>query len=52
MRSATTPPGRDLVFYYGNVGYFNGIVRIGRFDIDIDLIRDQPDGFSVTVERA
>ncbi len=45
-------PGHDLVFYYGDVGYFNGIIRIGRFDTDIDVIRDQPDGFSVTVERA
>jgi hypothetical protein len=45
-------PGRDLVFYYGDVGYFNGIVRIGHFDSDIDLLRDQQDGFSVTVERA
>ena len=23
-------PSDDLVFYYGDVGYFNGIVRIGR----------------------
>lgn len=45
-------PGRDLVFYYGDVGYFDGIIRIGRFDTDIDVIRDQSDGFSVTVERA
>ncbi|MGI8458985.1 MAG: cyclophilin-like fold protein [Propionibacteriaceae bacterium] len=45
-------PSRDLVFHYGDVGYFNGIVRIGRFNTGIDLIRDQPDGFSVTVDRA
>ena len=44
-------PANDLVFYYGDVGYFNGIVRIGRYDTDIDVIRDQPDGFSVTVEH-
>lgn len=43
-------PGGNLVFYYGDVGYFNGIIRIGRFDADIDLIRDQPDGFSATLE--
>ena len=45
-------PGRDLVLYYGDVGYFNGIVRIGRFDVDIDSLADQSDGVSVTVERA
>ena len=45
-------PGRDLVLYYGDVGYYNGIIRIGRFDDAIDAIADQPDGVSVTVERA
>jgi hypothetical protein len=46
-------PSRDLVFYYGDVGYWNGIVRIGRFnDGDIDLIERQPDGFEVTIELA
>jgi hypothetical protein len=25
-------PSASLVFYYGGVGYRNGIVRIGRFD--------------------
>jgi hypothetical protein len=24
-------PGRALVLYYGGVGYFNGIIRIGRY---------------------
>ncbi len=46
-------PSRSLVFYYGDVGYWNGIVRIGRFtDRDIALIRRQPDGFQVTIERS
>jgi hypothetical protein len=45
-------PSGDLVFYYGDVGYFSGIVRIGRFDSDLDFIRQQPDGFTVTIERA
>jgi hypothetical protein len=46
-------PSRSLVFYYGDVGYFNGIVRIGRFtDRDIELIERQPDGFQVTIERS
>jgi hypothetical protein len=46
-------PSRNLVFYYGDVGYFNGIVRIGRFhNADIDLIQRQPDEFEVTIEQA
>jgi hypothetical protein len=45
-------PSGDSVFYYGDVGYFSGIVRIGRFDSDLDFIRQQPDGFTVTIERA
>ena len=44
-------PSGDLVFYYGDVGYWDGIVRIGRFaDGDIDIIQQQPDGFEVTFE--
>ena len=45
-------PGQDLVLYYGDVGYFNGIIRIGRFADSIRSIRDQPDGLTVTLERA
>ena len=45
-------PGRDLVFYYGDVGYFDGIIRIGRFTSNIDSIAHEDDGFSATVERA
>jgi hypothetical protein len=46
-------PDNNLVFYYGDVGYWNGIVRIGRFDTaDLEFIRGQPDGFQVTIERA
>jgi hypothetical protein len=44
-------PGRDLVLYYGDVGYYTGIIRIGRFQDSIDAIADQPDGVAVTVER-
>ena len=44
-------PSQDLVLYYGDVGYWNGIVRIGRFDSDqLSLVEDQPDGFDVTLE--
>jgi hypothetical protein len=46
-------PSGDLVFYYGDVGYFSGIVRIGRFrGQDMDLIERQPDGREITIERA
>lgn len=45
-------PGGDLVLYYGDVAYFNGIIRIGRFTDSIAAIADQPDGVEVTVARA
>ncbi len=45
-------PDGDLVFYYGDVGFWNGIVRIGEFDGEMDAIERQSDDFSVTIERA
>jgi hypothetical protein len=46
-------PSGDLVLYYGDVGYFNGIIHLGRFDDgDLDIVERQPDGFSVTIEPA
>jgi hypothetical protein len=45
-------PSGDLVFYYDEVGYFNGIVRIGQFDTTMDLIEQQHDSFQVTIESA
>jgi hypothetical protein len=45
-------PSNNLVLYYGDVGHWNGIVRIGRFNTDdLDFIRGQPDGFQVTIEQ-
>jgi hypothetical protein len=44
-------PSGDLVFYYGDVGYWNGIVRIGRLDTTMELIQHQSDNFQVTIER-
>ena len=44
-------PTGDLVIYYGDVGYYRGIVRIGRYDADPATVRDQPAGFATTVER-
>jgi hypothetical protein len=45
-------PDGDLVFYYGDVGFWNGIVRIGELDGELDAIERQSDDFSVTIERA
>jgi hypothetical protein len=46
-------PTHDLVLYYGDVGYWDGIVSIGRYDdSQVSHVRDQPDGVRVTVERA
>lgn len=44
-------PGRDLVLYYGDMGYYPGIIRIGRFDGSIDDLADEDDGFRARVER-
>jgi hypothetical protein len=45
-------PTGDLVIYDGDVGYYRGIVRIGRYEADPATVRDRPDGFAATVERA
>ena len=45
-------PDGNLVFYYGDVNFWNGIVRIGEFDGEMDAIERQSDDFSVTIERA
>ena len=45
-------PSNNLVLYYGDVGYWNGIVRIGSFDTDIAAIAEQSGDFAVTIERA
>jgi hypothetical protein len=45
-------PSGDLVFYYGDVGYFNGIVRIGQFDGNMDAISSQTIDFTASIELA
>lgn len=45
-------PSQDLVFYYDDVGYYAGIVRIGVFDSDMDTIRSQQEPFTATVALA
>jgi hypothetical protein len=44
---------QDLVLYYGDVGYWNGIVQIGRFDDgQLSYVEGRPDDFEVTIEHA
>ena len=45
-------PSGDLVFYYDDVGYFNGIVRIGQFDGSVDAIASQTGDFTAMIELA
>lgn len=45
-------PTNDLVFYYDDVGFFNGIVRIGQFDGDLETITSQSGDFMVRIELA
>ena len=45
-------PSGDLVFYYGDVGYFPGIVRLGQFDGSVDAVQNQTGEFAATVELA
>jgi hypothetical protein len=45
-------PGGDLVFYYDDdAPFFNGIVRIGQLDGELDAIERQSGDFAVTIER-
>jgi hypothetical protein len=45
-------PSNNLVLYYGDVGYWTGIARIGRLDAEhISVIERQPDGFEVSIDR-
>lgn len=43
-------PSGNLVFYYDDVGYFTGIVRIGQFDGSMDAIVSQTGNFSARIE--
>jgi hypothetical protein len=43
-------PSGNLVFYYDDVGYFTGIVRIGQFDGSMDAIVRQTSNFSARIE--
>jgi hypothetical protein len=41
-----------VVFYYGDVGYWDGIVRIGRFDGDMQAVAAQHGDFTVSLQPA
>jgi hypothetical protein len=46
-------PDSVLVLFYKDVGYFSGIVRLGRMaPSDMEFIRDQPDGFQASIAVA
>lgn len=43
-------PSADLVLYHGDVGYWNGIARLGTFDAEgIALLADGPQDVTVTI---
>lgn len=44
-------PSNDLVLYYGDVGYWDGIVRIGTLTEGMTSIAEQPEGFTATIAR-
>lgn len=45
-------PGGVLVLYYGDVGYWNGIVRLGRFVDPDGVVRSQRGTFVAEVRRS
>ena len=45
-------PGRVLVLYTSDVGFWNGIARIGRIDGDLSVITSRSDDFTVTIDLA
>jgi hypothetical protein len=45
-------PSGHLVFYYDDVGYFTGIVRLGQFDGNMDAISSQTGDFTARIELA
>jgi hypothetical protein len=43
-------PSGDLVLYYGDVGYWDGIVRLGTVVGDMQAIRNQTGTFAATIK--
>ena len=48
MTLAGTPPAATSL-YYGDVGYWPGIARIGHISGEIDTIADQQGDFTATI---
>lgn len=45
-------PTQSLVLYYGHVGRWPGLVRMGSFAYDLDALRALPDGVTVHIDTA
>ncbi|WP_238165469.1 cyclophilin-like fold protein [Kribbella caucasensis] len=45
-------PSQGLVLYYGRVGRWPGLVRMGRFTYDLQALRDLPDGTRIQITAA
>jgi hypothetical protein len=46
-------PGGNLVLYYDDrAPYFDGIVRIGQFDGDMEALASQSNNFDISIEQA
>lgn len=43
-------PSGNLVLYYGDVGYWTGIMRVGHFDGDMQAVAAQSGDFDATIE--
>lgn len=44
-------PWGNVVLYYGDVDYWDGIARIGQIHGDLSVISDQTEDFTATLER-
>lgn len=42
-------PTRGIVLYYGHVGQWPGLVRLGTLDLPVEGIRALPDGISIRI---
>lgn len=45
-------PTQGLVLYYAGPGRWRGLVRMGRFDFDLDALRAFPDGTHIHIAAA
>ena len=44
-------PSQGIVLYYGHVGSWAGLVRLGRFTLDLEVLRALPDDSRARIER-